>query len=182
MLLVFSYQLLNIASWTVQTCVKHTRPTSGPNGSKIGTQQVQDLKQLLLSLFYAAEFPLIASYHPMVLKDSLGGSDAVPSDYQLIGQVLVFVIVEQLMHPFFMNFYTLYSTEKPMDASGLATDFSIQQTALLVAIVFIQWPSREHGAGNLFGELHILAIAGWIMLQKMSQVSKIRFSGSMDRI
>ena len=70
------------------------------------------------------------------------------------------------MHPFFMNLYTLYSTKKPMDASGLATDFFIQQTILLVAIVFIQWPHRGNGAGNSLGELYILAIAGWILLQK----------------
>ena len=175
MLLAFSYQFLNIASWIVNICNPYIRLTGGPKGPKLDTQQ------LMLSLFFAAEFPLIASYHPMVLKDSLSELDVVPSDHQLFGQMLVFLIAEQLMHPFFMKFYSLYSTERPMDASGLATEFSIQQTALLVGIVLIQCSSGGDRAGSLLGELHILALAGWILLQKISHVSERCISGYMGR-
>lgn len=176
MLLVFSYQSLNMASWIFKPCIRHMGFTSGSNGSKLDTQQ------LLLSLFYAVEFSLIASHHPMILKTSLGELDFVPSDYQLIGQMLVFVMAEHLMQLFFMSFYSLYSIEKPMDASGLATDFSVQQTTLLIAIVFVQWPSKGDKAGKWLGELHILAIAGWILVQKVSQVSRRSVSKSTNRI
>ena len=178
MALLFCYQSFNIASWLKQACNQLSRSSSfKESDSGPGVHHYQNWPELLLSLFYTVEVPLIASFHPMITSASIVCAvDVVPSDYQLLCQMVVFIITDNLMHPFFLKYYPLYSIEKPMDALGLATDVTVQHATLVTATGIVQRSNRSGHATGI-GQLHIVALGGWVLFQQLSKVSNMSAFG-----
>lgn len=175
-MLALCYEFFNIVSWILAIHgLTHRLARFGPSGPWPFMRH-QHWPQVLLSLFCAIWTPLIVSFHPLVTKECVFGVENIPNDYQVVYQILVFIIAEYLMRLLFIRSYPIYSTDEPMDAHGLATTFTLQQATLLLAIMTIQGLSQI-GINSILGHVHIIAIAGWIFFRQISAVSKVPASG-----
>ena len=181
-MLAFCYESFNIVIWVVSFRNRPRRPARfKPNGPWPFVRQ-QHWPQVLLSLFCAIWTPLVVSFHPLIAKECLFGVDNIPNDYQLVYQIVAFIIAEYLVRLLFVRLYPLYSMDGAVDAHGLATNFTLQQATLLLAIMTIQGLSQT-GINSSLGHVHITAIAGWIFFRQLSAVSKLHaFCGHLSDI
>ena len=181
-MLALCYEFFNIVSWIIPIRDQPQRPSRFKPSGPWPFIQHQHWPQVLLSLFCAIWTPLIVSFHPLVTKECLFGVDNIPNDYQVVYQIFAFIVAEYLVRLLFLRFYPLYSIDEPMDAHGLATNFTLQQATLLLAIMTIQGLSQI-GINSSLGHVHIIAIAGWIFFRQLSAVSKAHaFGGHLSDI
>ena len=140
----------------------------------------QHWPQVLLSLFCAIwAFLMVQS---MVTKEFLFGVEDIPNYYQVFYQISVFIVAKHLIRLLFVRFYPFHSIGEPMETHGLATSFTLQQAALLLAIISIQGLSPI-GINVILGQIHIITATGWIFFRQLLEVSKVHaFGGHLSGI
>ena len=124
--------------------------------------------QLLLLLEYSVEFPFIVAYHPWAPTRDVRDPLQIPIDIAILGQILVFLSIEWAVYHFYVRYYPLFSAEGSTSAYGIATEFTISRTVLLLAIAIIQSPTLL-GFASPLNEIHFTSILGWICLRRLAE-------------
>lgn len=167
MALFCSQEAVIIARWFIQpTNDQHSRNLRGLDYLKQVLYARFDWAQLLLLLEYSAEFPFIVAYHPWAPTRDARDPLQTPNDMAILGQVLVFCFVDCAVYQFFVRYYPLFSAEGSTSAYGIATEFTVSRTILLLAIAIIQSPTLL-GFASPLSEIHFISVLGWMWLRRV---------------
>ena len=120
---------------------------------------------ILLLLDYTVEFPFIVAYHPWASVRKANGSVYPLTDIVILTQLLVLLASEWAVYQSFVRFIPLFSIEESTPASRIATEFTVSRTTLLLAIAIINGPSQV-GLALRSGQLHFMAVVGWMLLRR----------------
>ena len=167
MALLCSQEAVIIARWFYQPANdQHSKNPGGLDYLKQVLRARFDWAQLLLLLEYSVEFPFIVAYHPWAPARDARDPLQSPTDMAILGQVLVFWSVDWAVYQFFIRYYPLFSAEGSTSAYGIATEFTVSRTTLLLAIAIIQSPTLL-GFASPLSEIHFISVLGWMWLRRL---------------